>query len=67
MISGQEAGAEIHMFVRAGKLREGRAAPFVYCGLVTFLSWEGEQPITVRFQLPEPVSVHLRRSFAVPA
>jgi hypothetical protein len=52
MISGHDAGAEVHMFVRAGKLREGRAAPFVYCGRVAFLGWEGERPITVRFRLP---------------
>ena len=67
MISGRESSAEVHMFVRAGKLREGRAAPFVYCGRVSFLGWEGEQPITVRFGLPEPVPAHLRRSFAVPS
>jgi hypothetical protein len=66
MISGREPGAEVHLFVRAGKLRQGRAAPFIYCGPVRFLDWEGEQPITVRFRLPEPVPEHLRRSFAVP-
>ncbi|WP_233489353.1 DUF3427 domain-containing protein [Rhodovulum sp. 12E13] len=66
MISGREPGAEVHLFVRSGKLRQGRAAPFIYCGPVRFLDWEGEQPITVRFRLPEPVPEHLRRSFAVP-
>jgi hypothetical protein len=66
LISGRKPGSDVHLFVRAGKLRQGRAAPFTYCNPVRFLDGQGEQPITVRFWLPEPVPEHLRRSFAVP-
>lgn len=65
MISGREAGAEVHLFVRASKLRTGKAAPFTYCGQVRFLDWEGERPITVRFRLPEALPRHLRPSFGL--
>lgn len=46
----------VHLFVRAQKKRAGgTSAPFVYCGDVRFLSWHGEKPITVRWQLPAEV------------
>ena len=46
----------VHLFVRSEKKRpDGRSAPFVYCGDVRFMSWEGEKPITVRWRLSAPV------------
>jgi hypothetical protein len=52
----QEEGIAVHLFVRKEKKRPGGgAAPFVYCGDVTFERWEGERPITVRWKLPEAV------------
>jgi len=65
ILTGQEPGAEVHLFIRAGKLRGGKAAPFTYCGPVRFLDWEGERPITVRFALPEAVPEHLWTVFGV--
>ena len=32
IFSGVEAGYRVHLFVRNGKLRNGKAAPFLYCG-----------------------------------
>jgi hypothetical protein len=53
----------VHLFVRARKKRaQGGASPFIYCGDVRFLSWEGEKPITVRWQLPAPVPHHIWNS-----
>lgn len=50
-----ERGVEVHLLVRkVGKL-EGRAAPFVYCGRLDFVDWEGEKPITVRWHLNTPL------------
>lgn len=46
----------VHLFVRSQKKRaSGGSAPFIYCGDVRFLSWEGERPITVRWKLATPV------------
>jgi len=35
------------------KIPGGGSAPFVYCGDVDFVDWEGERPITVQWRLPE--------------
>lgn len=50
----------VHLFVRArAKNRGGRAEPFIYCGELSFLSWDGDRPISVRWRLSEPVPQHL--------
>ncbi|WP_172599919.1 DUF3427 domain-containing protein [Cereibacter sphaeroides] len=59
MLAGTEPGARVHLFVRSGKLRNGKAAPFLYCGQPEFLGWEGEKPITVTWRLQEAVPQHL--------
>jgi hypothetical protein len=62
----KERGVPIHLFVRNRKVLDGQAAPFVYCGEVAFESWEGEQPISVIWQLREAVPVELRGALNVP-
>jgi superfamily II DNA or RNA helicase/diadenosine tetraphosphate (Ap4A) HIT family hydrolase/HKD family nuclease len=53
-------GVAVHLFVRrTGKLLGGGAAPFLYCGDVQFENWEGDQPITVRWRLSEPLPDHV--------
>jgi hypothetical protein len=58
-------GAQVHLFVRREKKRGSAAAPFVYCGPVRFLEWEGDAPITVRWRLenrlPDRVAGELLR------
>ena len=45
-------GKQIHLFVRKrSKLPNQTAAPFYYCGQLEFESWEGEKPITVKWEL----------------
>ena len=61
-----EQGVRVHLFVRKASKIAGRAAPFLYCGNVTFIDWEGEKPITVRWRLPQGVPQHLRLEFGVP-
>jgi superfamily II DNA or RNA helicase/HKD family nuclease len=65
MITGNAPGARIHLFVRNGKLRNGKGAPFLYCGRPAFEGWEGEGPITVTWRLSEAVPAHLRASFGI--
>jgi len=62
ILSGGEADYRVHLFVRNGKLRNGKAAPFLYCGNPSFEGWDGEKPITVIWGLPIAVPEHLRKS-----
>lgn len=65
MLAGTEPGARVHLFVRSGKLRNGKAAPFLYCGQPEFLGWDGEKPITVTWRLREAVPPHLRTGLGI--
>jgi hypothetical protein len=56
----------VHLFVRSEKLRGTTAAPFLYLGQPKFVDWHGEKPITITWDLPEPVPDHLRRMLRVP-
>ena len=62
----RQAGVDVHLFVRKRKVLDGKAAPFVYCGSVDFESWEGEQPISVKWGLREPVPAALCATLDVP-
>ena len=63
----QTRNTAVHLFVREQKKRAGGgSAPFVYCGDVSFISWEGEKPITVHWKLPEEVPERLREVLGVP-
>jgi superfamily II DNA or RNA helicase/diadenosine tetraphosphate (Ap4A) HIT family hydrolase len=58
-------GTHVHLFVRdRGKTPQGKAAPFVHCGDVSFMDWEGDKPITVRWRLEEPLSEVLFARFS---
>jgi hypothetical protein len=43
-----------------------KPTPFIYCGEVDFVSWEGNRPITVRWRLKEKVPRSLRSFLRVP-
>lgn len=59
-------GVDVHLFVRRHKLLDGKAAPFVYCGIVSFESWKGNSPITVQWRLSKPVPPALLQILNVP-
>lgn len=59
-LEGRVPGARVHLFVRSGKLRGSKSAPFLYCGQPDFEGWEGETPITVVWRLQEQVPAHLQ-------
>ena len=65
IISGAEPGWTVHLFLRKSKLRDGRAAPFRYAGPVRFAGWEGEAPMTVQWDLAEPVPRQLTPLYGV--
>ena len=61
----QERGIPIHLLVRKRSKIRSKAAPFIYCGEVDFVEWEGEKPITVRWRLREPLFPRLAQLFGV--
>jgi superfamily II DNA or RNA helicase len=63
ILSGQLEGSHVYLFIRAGKLRGGKAAPFIYVGQPKFLNMEGERPITFQFDLAEALPPHLQKLF----
>jgi hypothetical protein len=65
IISGEEPGWTVHLFLRKSKLRDGRAAPFRYAGPVQFAGWEGEAPITVQWDIAEPVPQQLQELYGI--
>ena len=60
MHNHRKEGVDIHLLVRKRKVFDGKAAPFVYCGIVEFESWEGDQPISVIWRLCDPVPPAMR-------
>lgn len=66
ILSGKMPGHRIHLFVRSEKLRGKTAAPFLYLGIPRFAGWHDERPITIEWDLPEPVPEHFRKMLRVP-
>ena len=54
MSTHAELGVPVHLCVRrTKKVKGGKAAPFTYYGRVQFMSWAGNQPITVEWRLEQ--------------
>lgn len=57
LIRHREIGITVQLFVRDKKLgRDGKAAPFRYCGPVDYVRHEGAKPMGVVWRLRVPVS-----------
>jgi hypothetical protein len=56
-------GVEIHLFVRQNAKENGHTLPFVYCGQLEFMDWEGNRPITVRWKLEQELTDSLAAQF----
>ena len=61
----EERGIPVHLLVRKTGKIAGKGAPFIYCGDVEFVDWDGEKPITVRWQLAEALPQRLAELFDV--
>jgi superfamily II DNA or RNA helicase/HKD family nuclease len=66
ILSGQMADHLVHLFVRSDKLRGTKAAPFLYLGVPRFGAWHGDKPITIEWELSEPVPEHFKKMLRVP-
>jgi len=58
---------EFILFVQPTKKTGSKPTPFIYSGQVDFLSWEGEAPISIRWQLREVVPPALHNVLSVPS
>ena len=54
----------VHLFIRKHKLLRQKAAPFVYCGTVTYASYTGANPMNVTWHLDTPLSAVLYEDFS---
>jgi superfamily II DNA or RNA helicase/diadenosine tetraphosphate (Ap4A) HIT family hydrolase len=59
-------GKRVHLFVRPTKKTGSKPTPFLYCGEVDFVSWEGDAPISIKWRLRETVPAPLRGVLSVP-
>jgi len=62
----KEQGIEFLLFVRKQSKVRGVTMPFFYCGLLEFIDWQGEKPITVRWRLEHPLSASLADHLTIP-
>ena len=60
-------GKRVHLFVRPTKKTGSKPTPFLYCGEVDFVSWEGDAPISIKWRLREAVPPALRGALGVPS
>ncbi len=61
-----ERDVPVRLLIRKEGKIDGKAAPFIYCGEVDFVDWEGEKPITVRWKLQTPLTKALAELFDAP-
>ena len=60
-------GKHVHLFVRPTKKTGSKPTPFLYCGEVNFVSWEGDAPISITWRLREAVPPQLHGLLSVPS
>ena len=63
IMTGKMPGFTLHLFVRKNKLRGNKAAPFIYCGIVSVNSWNSEKPIELVLKLENPLPSHYQKIF----
>jgi hypothetical protein len=51
LIEHQRKGIAIHLFVRERKLAGNKAAPFTYCGPVTYAHHKGSAPMSIEWRV----------------
>ena len=55
----ESMGERIHLFARPARKVKNKTCPFTYCGQLTFVEWQGEQPINVVWDLKTPLSLEV--------
>jgi hypothetical protein len=55
----REQNLKVLLFVRKHAKALGKAAEFIYCGELDYISWKGNRPITVRWKLRDALPPHI--------
>jgi superfamily II DNA or RNA helicase len=63
IIFNQERGINLHLFVRKYKEIDGKVEPYIYIGKGNTVEYEGEKPITVKFELEKEVPANIYTEF----
>lgn len=63
IINHKRDGSNVYLFVRKNKLEGKTAAPFIYCGKLMYLKHTGSKPMSVEWQLEEPITDELYEYF----
>jgi hypothetical protein len=66
MLDHESLDIDVHLFIRKRSKQGGKAAPFVSCGDVKFVDWERDNPITIRWELKEPLTDAMAELFEAP-
>jgi len=65
LIQHEADGSTVYLFVRKqGKVRGGKAAPFICCGPVTYISHTGSKPMNVKWKLKHQLPSSLLDKFS---
>jgi len=59
IIEHEKKNSAVHLFVRKNKLEASKAAPFIYCGKLTYKSHKGQKPMNVEWDLDSPLTSEL--------
>jgi len=63
LINHADNNLKVQLFVRASKKIKGKAAPFTYCGELDCNSVRGNKPMSVSFELLQPLTQELFDKF----
>jgi len=63
IINHMSNDSKVHLFVRKNKLINKKAAPFTYCGTVTYSEHNSTKPMNVKWHLDSPLSADLFEYF----
>lgn len=63
ILYNKQRGINLHLFIRKYKEIDGKIEPYIYIGRGNTVEFEGEKPITVKFELEYPVPSSLYTEF----
>ena len=62
-INHKKSNSRVLLFVRENKLEKGLTSPYTFLGLSNYMSHEGSRPMSIVFQLEEPIpSKYLKKT-----
>ena len=65
IIDHESNGSDVYLFVRKNKLKDKKAAPFIYCGKLRYKKHDSEKPMNVEWTLITPLTKELFEYFTL--